>query len=270
MQRDTVRDAAGPLPSILAGAQRTAKVHMFGNHPNDESAPRRPNGRKPWAQRARACAGPALAFCAALGAAGLLAQTQCTTVAGLDELTFTGTGFGAWLSSWGGWGGEGGTDIGIGDGGSGAGGAAVCGTTPTPPEAACPEEICNGGCPDPTTCLITCAEAGSSPCASNELTCPPGFHCLVECGTLPGCAGTEIVCPPTYDCLVRCDELQSCFNTDVLCSATGTCAVECSAAVNSCAEATLTCGENSCHGSCNGEPQLEVACGSSCDCLECL
>ncbi len=238
---------------------------MFGDNHSDESAPRRPNGRKPWAQRARACSGPALAFCAALGAAGLLAQTQCTSIAGLDELTFTGTGTGTGL--WLGWGGEGGT--GTGTGGAEAGGGATCGTTPTPPQATCPGEICNGGCPDPTTCKVDCGGPSDNPCANEEFICPPGFHCLVECGALPGCANTDIFCPATYNCLVRCNEADTCFNADVHCSDSGTCELECSAASKSCAITRLDCGANSCHATCNGSSEPDVACGPSCDCQPC-
>jgi hypothetical protein len=232
-----------------------------------ESARLRNRRRQPRAPRPSLASGPAVTFSLALAVTGLATQTQCTHVAGLEELTFDGAGLtGAWF----GWGGDGGGGTG-GDGGdeTGGGGTAGCGNAPTPPAAVCPETICNNGCSGPATCHINCAEAGNTQCADNEVTCPAGFNCVVECGVAPGCAGTEIFCPDTYNCLVRCNEADTCFNTEVECAESGTCEMECSSSQTACSAALLTCGQNSCHASCEGSSEPAVVCNDSCDCQDC-
>jgi len=126
-------------------------------------------------------------------------------------------------------------------------GTCACGVSKPPDGQNCPggwSEL-NGN-----TCVRTC---GGGQCVDTVIDCPAGFHCIVECNGMNSCSGnTTINCPPGHVCRVNCSAKDSCegSNVHVQCSADGPCSLSCTGSHNTCKDATITCGANSCEASC--------------------
>ncbi len=104
------------------------------------------------------------------------------------------------------------------------------------PQLTCPS-ICTSCDLSSMTCKIACTGATAN-CA-NDVTCPPGFNCQINC--VPGGSCKIVDCTDAASCSVTCTGQGSC--RQVNCGATA-CDVQCT-------------GSESCRG---------VACGSSCAC----
>jgi hypothetical protein len=132
-----------------------------------------------------------------------------------------------------------------GDGGAagkGAGGGSEKCSGPAPPTVAC-EPACNFGICDLAgqTCQLQCA---FQLCVDQEVPCPEGLNCLIECSAELGCEGATMSCPPGHACVLRCTGKNSCKGVRVRGDG-GTLQIDC-AGEDACNNMAVECGRKDC------------------------
>jgi hypothetical protein len=128
-------------------------------------------------------------------------------------------------------------------------------------------------CPDACTacvellCVIDCDDGD---CVGDDIVCPPGFACEINCDGIASCTGGTIDCSDAVDCRVNCDGDGSCDGA-IACNDSGPCRVDCGG-VDSCAgpiaggqgETDVNCETDT---ACAGGVDCADACSCEVDCL---
>lgn len=110
------------------------------------------------------------------------------------------------------------------------------------------------------------ASADAGPCPPECTGGCAGGACVIKCST-PTCE--NIKCPAGRPCVVECTTSNACDDVD--CSRATDCTIECSEA-RACANGTLSCGRGRCRITCSADGCLNVtvfALDSSSFCLDC-
>jgi hypothetical protein len=139
---------------------------------------------------------------------------------------------------------------------------AICGTIPPPPYSCTPGvgqcESCDGG----TTCVKTCDTAGE--CTGGKVIGGMGMGvppARLECNDQ--CDGITVTCQGPAGCEVVCGE-GGCENLHLVCDLNGPCKLTCHG--NSCAGATVSCGDNQCNIACDQPTAITRTCNQACSC----
>ena len=140
-----------------------------------------------------------------------------------------------------------------------------CGDALPPTASGCPSE-CTGGCAG-GVCSIACDNANA--CKADNIVCPPGLDCAVECMGKHACQDAAIDCPPDHACDLLCSNPtgdHACERATVTCT-NGPCSVVCSGN-EPCKATEVNCGTNACNVSCVDQSAdlPTVTCGNACSC----
>lgn len=150
-------------------------------------------------------------------------------------------------------------------GAGGVGGAPTdaCDAAPSAPGGSCPPE-CTAGC-EAATCSIACS--GEEACEEESLLCPAGFDCQIVCAGEKACEKATLFCPVNHACTVACEGDEACKNAIIIGGA-GSLSLTCGEE-GACKGAKVACGHGPCTAHCSGGPTPDVACGPSCQCVDC-
>jgi hypothetical protein len=121
-----------------------------------------------------------------------------------------------------------------------------------------------------STCTIDCTTPGSCNQGGNQITCPGGLSCVVDCSETSSCQNLTITSNGPLD--VECSGAQSCLNTTIDCLGAGTCSVNCTgpqacqAGPGGPQEQGLVCGTGACVATCGMNNSFDIDCGESSSC----
>jgi hypothetical protein len=221
---------------------------------------------------------PWIVVAGALAGCSLLADQALDDKPPADASASQGSGAAAASASSGGDGGTPASGSGA-AGGLGGSGGVVCPPFVPPANGECPDGVpgnchfCDQGSQggDNELCVFTCADLAYPTCRDVTNACAIDRECDVRCNGLSACEDAIIDCPPDRTCVVLCSGPRACANATVLCDE-GACDVQCSgASADACEGLVVMCGAGACHTSCEAgiDPMPEVACGPTCECLDC-
>jgi hypothetical protein len=126
--------------------------------------------------------------------------------------------------------------------------------------ASCPW-VCNGGCLQDGTCVITC---GAGQC-NGGVTCPSGRPCDVTCSGTGACEFGVVDCTQASSCNITCSGTDAC-DAGVNCAGTS-CAVNCSGNA-ACEDGGVDCTALACSIICSGQNACDAhVCCNGLDCV---
>lgn len=122
------------------------------------------------------------------------------------------------------------------------------------------EDVCVDGHCEGDRCVIDCTGGD----CIDEVECPPGIPCEVDCSAVGACSG-GVDCGSASTCEVKCSAKDSCIG-GVDCRGGGACQVECSGR-DSCVGG-IVCGGGACEVECSSQGACVggVECGDACRC----
>ena len=116
-------------------------------------------------------------------------------------------------------------------------------------------------CGSETRCAGTSVVATSTVCRDrDEITCPTGSNCTINCNNYYSCYYTEIACTAENNCTVNCDGTDSCDYAKVTCPTNHYCNINCRG-IFSCHFSEIICPtNNNCTVNCESGFGKSISC----------